>query len=199
MQIYKFKLVLCYWESIHVELITHIWKSQLVLYYCESIYVLLITPIQVFTFYSWWGRAKLWGWMGRRSSLTGTEQNVPGTNVLKWSKNTFKILLGKKFKIKLAWMYHKGRPLKVFCCARQASKCSHFLLTTVTCTQLVNIFLPSSFCSQACAFLFYLHYKIGFKSCLQSDVTEMKSKKMPECWWGLWLTGTSLVAGRCWD
>lgn len=133
----------------------------------ESIHVFLITPIQVFTFYSWWGRAKLWGWIGRSSSLKGIEQNVPGTNVLNWSKNKFQILLGKKFKIKLPWMYHKGRPLKVFCCARQASKCSHFLLTTVTCTQLANIFLPSSFCSHADAFLFYLHYKTGFKSCLK--------------------------------
>lgn len=137
--------------------------------------------------------------MGGRSSSTGIEQNVPGTNVLNWSENKFKILLGKKFRIKLPWMYHKGRWLAVFCCARQASKCSHFLLTTVTCTHSENIFLPSSFCSKSFACLFYLHYKTGFKSSPKSDVTEMKNKEMPDCWWGLWLTGTLLVAGMCWD
>lgn len=63
------------------------------------------------------------------------------------------------------------------------------LLTTVTCTHLENIFLPSSFCSQAFAFLFYLHYKTGFKPSPKSDVTEMKSKEMPDCWWRLLLTG----------
>lgn len=127
--------------------------------------------------------------MGRRSSPTGIKQNVPGTNVLNWSENKFKIWLGRKFRIKLPQMYRKGRWLAVFCCARQASKCSHFLLTTVTCTHSENSFLPSSFCSQAFAFLFYLHYKTDFKSSPKSNVTEMKSKEMPDCWWGLWLTG----------
>lgn len=90
----------------------------------------------------------------------------------------------------------QGKVACVFCCARQASKCSQFLLTTVTCTHLENIFLPSSFCSQAFAFLFYLHYKTGFRPSPKSDVTEMKSKEMPDCWWGLWLTGTSLVCAE---
>lgn len=135
------------------------------------------------------GRAKLWAGMGGRCSPTGIEQNAPGTNVLNWSENKFKILLGRKFRIKLPQMYHRGRWLAVFCCAGQANKCSHFLLTTVTCTRLENIFLPSSFSSQAFAFLFYLHYKTGSKPSPKSSVTEMESKEMPDCWWGLWLTG----------
>lgn len=48
MHIYKFKLALCYCESIHIVLIMHIYKLNLVLYYCESMYVLLIIPVQVF-------------------------------------------------------------------------------------------------------------------------------------------------------
>lgn len=144
------------------------------------------------------GRAKLWAGMGGGCSPTGIEQNVPGTNVLNWSENKFKILLGRKFRIKLPQMYRKGRWLAVFCCAGQANKCSHFPLTTVTCTRLENIFLPSSFSSQAFAFLFYLHYKLA-PNHLPSPVWQRWRAKRCQIagggsgWLGL------LVAGMCKD
>lgn len=62
------------------------YELELALRYGDSIDGMLIAPAQGFAVCSWLGRAKLWGLTGRSSSLTGIEQNVPGTNALNWSK-----------------------------------------------------------------------------------------------------------------